>query len=79
MKIISNVATLFMAFGLSIFGGMYLFGAAPLSVLGWLVCLPLFVGSTGHIALALYEMFPHVKDAVTSKPEGEAGAATAAA
>jgi hypothetical protein len=47
-----------MSFGLSLFAGMFLFSAGSLTVLGWLVFLPLFVGSTGHFALAIYSLLP---------------------
>lgn len=58
MKIINDVATCCTAFGLAIFAGSLLFGAGTLSVLGWAVALPLFVGSTGIVALTVHSMIP---------------------
>jgi len=71
MKIINNVATLCMSFGLAILAGSFLFGAGSLTVIGWLVALPLFVGSTGHVALSIYNMIPERKDNKVSAPAGE--------
>lgn len=68
MKIISNIATLSMAFGLAVFAGSFLFGAGTLSVVGWLVTAPLFLGATGHVALSIYNMLPERKD---KKVKGE--------
>ena len=71
MKIISNVATLCMAFGLTIFAGSFLFGAGTLSVIGWLVTLPLFLGASGHVALSVYNMIPESKEKAAEVPASE--------
>lgn len=61
MKSINNVATLCMSFGLAVFAGSFLFAAGSLTVIGWLVCVPLFIGATGHTAISVYNLIPERK------------------
>ena len=62
MKTINNVATLCMSFGLAVFAGSFLFSAGTLSVIGWLVTIPLFIGATGHTAISVYNLIPEAKE-----------------
>ena len=71
MKIISNIATLCMSFGLAILAGSFIFGAGSLTVIGWLVAVPLFLGSTGHVALSIYNMIPERKKDGVQTPADE--------
>ena len=69
MKVITNIATLCMAFGLTIFAGSILFGAGSLTVIGWLVTLPLFLGASAHVCLSVYNMIPVIKEATPTLSE----------
>ena len=71
MKIINNVATLCMAFGLTVFAGSFLFGSGSLGVLGWVITLPLFVGASAHTAISVYNLLPErKKDAKADEKQG---------
>jgi len=71
MKTITNVATLCMSFGLAVFAGSFLFSAGTLSVVGWLVTIPLFIGATGHTALSVYNLIPEGKEKPAVDPKEE--------
>lgn len=82
MKIINNIANLFAGVGLAVFGGSLLFGAGSLTVLGWCVALPMFLGGTGIVTLNVIAMLPEkaqkkVEDAVNRTEKDGYKAATA--
>ena len=62
MKIINNVATLCMSFGHAVFSGALLFSAGSLTTIGWLVAVPLFIGSTAHVSLSVMNLIPEKKE-----------------
>lgn len=44
--------------GLAIYAGAFLFGAGSLTVLGWVVMVPIFAGCTFSIAHDIYSLLP---------------------
>ena len=71
MNTFNNICSFCTAVGLAVFAGSYLFSAGSLTALGWVIMLPLFAGSTGHILIGLYNLIPQsVKDKVSKAGPG---------
>jgi hypothetical protein len=62
MKNIANIGSLCMSFGLAVFAGALLFTGGPLTVLGYIVAVPLFAGSLIHFGLSVKSMIPEKKE-----------------
>ena len=54
-KALTITSNVLLTVGLAIFAGSFLFGPGALTVLGWLVMLPMFVGCVGILALTIYD------------------------
>lgn len=61
MNVISNVASVCMSFGLAVLAGSFIFGGGALGITGWLISLPLFIGSCGVFAVSAYNLIPERK------------------
>lgn len=61
MKIIENVAGASVEVGLGLWAGFMLFSPGSLSIIGLFIFVPIFVGTTGKLALRIYHLLPEAK------------------
>jgi len=61
MKILNLVGVGLTSFSLATFAGSFLFGAGSLTVLGWVVMLPMFLGGTLGLATVIIAVIPEGK------------------
>jgi len=76
-NIITNVSNLFVGVGLSVYAGTFLFGAGALSVLGWIIMIPLFLGALGVVGMAIYGFIGSKEEREARKVRKEAKKAEA--
>ena len=86
MSKVNTTCNLLVASGLAIYAGAMVFGPMGLSVLGWCIFGPIFVGAVGKVLCVSYEAFKDpvanaansIKDKFSSEKDGMKPEAAAA-
>jgi len=70
---ITNVSVLFVGIGLAVFAGSFIFSAGALTVLGWAIFGPMFIGALGLIGVTCYAFVTSFKkdEKKVEKKDGE--------